>query len=141
MASIHEEIQVQRAASDVWSAVADTGAVQERLARDFVTDCCLEGDIRTVTFSSGAVARELLVDVNAETKRLAYSVVDSPLGMRHHHASIQVVPEGDDRCRIVWIADLTPDDAASAVEGLMRAGCIAMRDTLEGAAAISSGDT
>ena len=33
MASIREEITVQRSADEVWDAIADAGAIHERLAR------------------------------------------------------------------------------------------------------------
>jgi hypothetical protein len=58
MASIREEIVVQRPAAEVWAAVADAGAIHERLARDFVVETTLDGDTRKVTFASGAVVRE-----------------------------------------------------------------------------------
>jgi hypothetical protein len=44
---------------------------------------------------------------------------------------MQVLPEGDDRCRLVWITDLLPDEAAATFAPVMRAGAEAMRATLE----------
>jgi hypothetical protein len=134
MASIREDIVVRRCASEVWAAVADVGAIHERLARDFVTDTSLDGDTRRVTFASGAVVRELLVDVDDSERRLAYAVIESRLGLRHHSASMQVFPEGDDRCRLVWLTDVLPDEAADTFGPVMRAGGEAIRATLEDAA-------
>jgi hypothetical protein len=130
MASIREEIVLPRPASDIWDAVADAGAIHERLAREFVTDTTLEGDTRRVTFASGAVVRELLVDIDETERRLAYAIIESQLDLRHHSASMQVVAEADDACRLVWITDVLPDEAAATIAPVMRAGAEAMRATL-----------
>ena len=58
-----------------------------------------------MTFGSGMLARELLVDVGEVARRVAWSVVGGP--MTHHDASAQVFDDGTG-CRFVWIADLLP---------------------------------
>jgi hypothetical protein len=131
MASIHLTIPIATPAADVWSAVADVGAVHERLARGFVVDTRLEGDTRVVRFDNGFVARELLVDVDGNARRIAYAVVESPLGMRHHHASMQVVADSDERSRLIWIADVAPDDVGAAVDQFMQLGAVAIQRTLD----------
>ncbi|HJR25683.1 MAG TPA: SRPBCC family protein [Acidimicrobiales bacterium] len=131
MATIRRTIPVDRPAAEVWDAVADPGAVHDRLARGFVTDTELDGDVRTVTFDGGVVARELIVSVDPGRRRLAYSVIESPLGLRHHHATFQVVGEGD-TCSLEWVADVSPDTAAAAVEAMVDLGCAAMQRTLSG---------
>ena len=64
------------------------------------------------------------------TAPLLTSVVDSPLGLHHHHATMQVVEDGARQCRLVWIADLAPDSAAPTVEGMMAQGALAMQHSL-----------
>ena len=54
----------------------DVGAIHTRLAPDFVTDVKLEGDARIVTFANGMVAKELIVDLDDEARRLVWSVVE-----------------------------------------------------------------
>ena len=129
MASIHKEVFVDAPPEQVWEAVRDIGAIPTRLARGFVTDTRLEGDSRLVTFADGTVVRERIVDVDDRTRRVAYAAV----GWRatHHHASMQVFGDGGRRSRIVWIADLLPDDLAALVDGMMVKGCAAMKRTLE----------
>lgn len=131
MASIHLTIPIATPVADVWSAVADVGAVHERLARGFVVDTRLEGDTRVVRFDNGFVARELLVDVDGNARRIAYAVVESPLGMRHHHASMQVVADRGERSRLIWIADVAPDDVGAAVDQFMQLGAVAIQRTLD----------
>ena len=57
MASLYKEISLDARPEDVWAAVRDYGAVHQRVAPGFVTDCRLEGDSRIVTFANGKVSR------------------------------------------------------------------------------------
>lgn len=129
MASIRKETVVRARPEDAWAAIRDVGAIHIRLARGFVTDTRLEGDTRLVTFANGFVARERIVDVDDRAKRLAYSVVEGR--PTHHHASIQVFPDTNGSSRIVWIADLLPNDLAETIGGMMEQGTAAMKQTLE----------
>jgi polyketide cyclase/dehydrase/lipid transport protein len=129
MASIHNEMFVAASPDHVWAAFRDVGAVDTRLARGFVTDVKLEGDTRIVTFANGVVARERIIDVDDATRRLAYSVVEGR--PTHHHATFQVFPDGAGS-RVVWIADLLPNELKPAIDEMMEHGMSAMKSTLEG---------
>src|SRR6185295_19947980 len=85
MASIHKEIHIQARPETAWDALRDVGALHTRLVPGFVTDVRLEPGARIVTFGNGTVARELIVDVDDNTRRVAWSVVGSQ--MTHHNAS------------------------------------------------------
>jgi hypothetical protein len=122
---------VERPVAEVWDALADVGALHTRLVRGFVTDCRLEPGARVVTFANGLVARELIVSVDAERRRVAWSVVGGRLS--HHNASAQAFAEGDGACRIVWIADFLPDEHAPAIAAMVEQGLQAMRRTLAAA--------
>ena len=130
MASIRKEMPIDTPADHVWAAIRDVGAVHTRLAREFVVDTRLEGDSRVVTFANGEVVRELIVDIDDRGQRLAYAVVEWRTS--HHNASFQVIPDGDRRCRLVWITDLLPDTLAEVVNGFKEQGCSAIKRTLEG---------
>ena len=130
MASIHKEIVIEASPKRVWDAVRDVGAVHERLAPGFVVDTRLEAGARVVTFANGLVARELIVDVDDEARRLAWAVVGSPR-LTHHNASMQVFDDGDRGSRVVWIADLLPNEIAGTIAAMIEEGLGAMKKTLE----------
>ena len=65
--------------------------------------------------------------------RLAYTVVDSPMGSTHNNASAQIIRAGDRQCRFVWITDILPDDLSGRTAELMDAGLKAIKKTLESA--------
>ncbi len=130
MASFRKEATVDASPESVWDAVRDVGAIHTRLAKGFVTDTRLDGDSRIVTFANGMTARELIVDVDDGARRLAWAVVGSPL-LTHYHASLQVFAEGSGRSRVVWIADLLPNEMAAPIGGMIDQGLRAMKETLE----------
>jgi len=136
MATVIREITVDAPATACWDALRDFGALHERLVTGFVTNSVLvaPGE-REVTFGTGAVARERLVGTDEQSMRLAYTVVEGPMGSTHHNTSAQIVPVGPERCRIVWITDVLPDELADRTAGLMEAGLQAMRSTLAAAVA------
>jgi hypothetical protein len=128
MASIRKELSLAANAAEVWDALRDVGEVHRRVARGFVKDCRAEGDWRVVTFANGLVAKELIVDVDDRARRLVWSARTERL--RHHNASVQVFDEVPGRCRLVWIADVLPHEAAAMVGAMMDQAVACMRETL-----------
>jgi hypothetical protein len=73
--------------------------------------------------------REIIVSVDDQARRHAWSARGEPL--THHNASIQVFADGDEKCRVVWIADLMPNEVADTVGEMISQGLAAMKRTLE----------
>ena len=128
MASIRREAFIEACPETAWSALRDVGALHTRLVPGFVVDTKLEEGARVVTFGNGMVARELIVDVDDEARRVAWSVVGGR--MTHHNASAQVFPEGRG-CRFVWIADLLPHELAPLITTMIEQGMAVIKKTLE----------
>ena len=128
MASVHKEIIIDANPADVWDALRDFGALHTRLVPDFVTDTKLDGDARIVTFANGTVAREVLVDSDDRKRRLVYAIKSERL--TQHSASAQVFAESDGRSRVVWIADVLPNEVATYMDGQMDFGAAAMQKAL-----------
>ncbi len=129
MASIHREIEIDARPETAWAALRDVGALHTRLVPGFVTDTRLEEGARVVTFGNGMVARELIVDVDDDARRVAWSVVGGR--MTHHNASAQVFANGGRGCRFVWIADLLPNEVAPAIAAMIEQGLAVIKETLE----------
>ena len=98
MASIRKEILLDAHPEDVWDAVRDIGALHTRLVPGFVTDTRLEEGARVVTFGNGMVVRELIVDL-----------------------------DGEERAKLVWTADLLPNEAAADIRAMIELGAAAMQ--------------
>jgi hypothetical protein len=91
----------------------------------FVVATTLEEGARIVTFGNGMVVKELVVDIDEQQRRVAWSAVGTAL--IHHNASFQLFEESGDVTRGVWIADLLPHEAAPRVAGMIEEGLAAMR--------------
>ena len=128
MATIRKEIRTVATPAAAWHALRDVGALHTKLVTGFVTATTLDGPDRIVTFANGMQARERIVAVDDAMQRVAYSVIGGRFA--HHNASAEVLPDGAGS-RIVWTADLLPDDIAPAIEGMMNAGADAMKRTLD----------
>ncbi|HKC51855.1 MAG TPA: SRPBCC family protein [Myxococcota bacterium] len=129
MASIRREARIAARPETTWAALRDVGALHTRLVPGFVTDTKLEEGARIVTFGNGMVVRELILDVDDESRRVAWSAISEML--THHNASAQVFPDGPSGCRFVWIADLLPNEAAPAIAAMIDQGMAAIQKTLE----------
>ena len=124
MASIRKEIPLDARPEEVWDAVRDIGALHTRLVPGFVTDTRLEEGARIVTFGNGMVVREVIVDLDDQARRLVWSAKGR---LTHHNASAQVFPDGDKRTKLVWTADLLPDELAGDIRAMMEMGAAAMQ--------------
>jgi carbon monoxide dehydrogenase subunit G len=131
MASIHKDIRIDVPADKAWDAMRDVGALHTRLVVGFVLECRLEGEVRQLRFANGMQVSERIVGVDDERRRVAWSATGGRLS--HHNASAQVLDEGEGGCRVVWVADLLPNDMAPAIAGLIDEGLAAMKRTLEAA--------
>ncbi|MBN8976337.1 MAG: SRPBCC family protein [Rhizobiales bacterium] len=133
MASIHKDVALDAPAADVWSAVRDFGALHTRLVPGFVLETKLDGDARMVSFANGTVAREMLVDCDDAQQRLVYAVTSERVAQ--HSASVQVIPDGEERCRLVWIVDVLPHAIAGYMAAQMDEAAKAMQRAFPGRSA------
>lgn len=128
MASIQREVHIEASPETAWDALRDVGALHHRLVPGFVTETRLEGNDRIVTFGNGLVARERIVSVDDEARRVVWSAVGG--AMSHHNASAQVFDDAGG-CRFVWIADLLPDEVAPPIAAMIEQGIAVIKQTLE----------
>ena len=130
MASIRKEVVIAAPSADVWSAVRDYGSVHTRLCPGYVVDTRMEGgDLRVVTFATGLVLRELIVDVDDVARRFVWSAIEGRA--KHHNGAMQVFDAGEGQSRLVWTADILPHELAPLVAPIMEQGLAATKAHLE----------
>jgi uncharacterized protein YndB with AHSA1/START domain len=131
MATVCVETIINAPARLVWEAVADIGAVHQRLLPGRVAAAHVEGDLRILTMPDGVQVHELILAVDHDIRRMAYTVTEGQrLPLTYHHAAFQVFEEGD-RCRLVWLTDVLPHAMADAVKGRVERGIQEIKEFLE----------
>ncbi len=131
MASISKEVVIESSAEDVWEVIGDFAAGPRRMAPGFVVDTRVEADCRIVTFADGTVVRERRVSVDHDTRRIVYAVVGGDVQPDHDNASMQVLADGERRCRLVWIRDVLPDELGASMDEAMSHGLGVIKRTLD----------
>jgi hypothetical protein len=131
--SVRVEVAIGVRPEDAWAAIADVGAVHERLLPGRVTGTRMDGDTRILTMPDGTEVRELIVAVDHDARRMAYTVLGGQrMALAHHHASFQVFDDGDgDRCRLMWITDVLPHRLEAEVRARVERGVVEMREAIE----------
>lgn len=128
MATIRKEFATRASVEVVWERVRDVGEIHRRLVPGFVTDTKLEPGARIVTFANGMTAKEVIVDCDDARRRLVWSATGGRL--THHNASLEVL-EASGGSRLIWTADLLPNELAPVIAGMIDQGAVAMKTTLD----------
>ncbi|WP_433832481.1 SRPBCC family protein [Actinoplanes sp. CA-015351] len=131
MATICVETTVDIPADRAWEAVADVGAVHQRLLPGRVIAAVIEGDNRILTMPDGHQVRELILAIDHDIRRMAYTVVEGQrMPLTYHHAAFQVFEEGD-HSRLVWTTDVLPHAMAALIQPRVERGLAEIKDVLE----------
>ena len=128
MATLHNSVFIQVDPEKVWDAARDVGALHTRLVPGFVVDTQLEAEARIVRFGNGLVAREPIISIDDERKRLAWGAEGGQT--KHYNAVLQVSPEGSGS-RVEWTTDLLPHEMAGPIQGMQEQALAIMKRTLE----------
>jgi hypothetical protein len=131
VASYRFETLIDLSAAEAWRALRQFGAA-DRLFAPVITQCALEGDVRTVTFANGSIVRERLITCDESARRLVYGVTGG--SFEFHSASLQLEPVTDTRCRVIWVTDFLPQARGEVVGPLVEQGGRSLKRNLESAA-------
>ena len=131
MASIIRELTLEVNADVAWSAVRRVDEVHTKLVPGLVTRVMLENGVRHVVFASGLELDELIVAIDESSRRVVYAVQNRA---KHHQASMQVVTDGKDRCRFIWVTDVLPEEAAGRFANVMDQALPIIKRTIESGA-------
>lgn len=132
MASIRTEFEIDVDADRVWRVIGDWADGPVGMARGHVVSSQVDGDVRVVAFARGTIARERLIARDEERRRIVYSLIGDTVCPEHDNTAMQIVPDGDGRCRFVWSRDVLPDELAGPLHAAMEEAARVIKRTLEG---------
>ncbi|HET7651974.1 MAG TPA: SRPBCC family protein [Acidimicrobiales bacterium] len=134
MATMRQDVWIDRPADDVWSLVRDSSRVTEWFPH--MTDVKVDDDAgtRTITLESGLPLLEDIVSVRDDLRRFQYRLV-GPLPVQHHLASIDVIADPadiDHRCLVTYSTDVEPHALAFILDGAVREALDNLKRVMEG---------
>ena len=128
MASSKAEASIDRSPNDVWNMVRDFGGIADIIPG--IDTCTVEGDVRTVG-TMGIVVKEQLRELDDDTRRISYSVIESPMtNMVSHLATIAVDAEGSGT-HLTWTVEVEPDELCALFGGVYEQSVAALKQKLE----------
>jgi carbon monoxide dehydrogenase subunit G len=128
MASATAEASIDRLPNDVWNIVRDFGGLANYMPG--IDSCTVDGDVRTVG-TMGIEVKEQLRELDDETRRVSYSVIESPMtNMVSHLATIGVDADGAGT-HLTWTVDVEPDELLPLFQGVYAQSVVALKEKLE----------
>jgi Polyketide cyclase / dehydrase and lipid transport len=126
--TIVKRFPVNVPADGAWQRLADIGAINQVMT--FLGAVTVDGDRRSCTLGDLGVLDERILSVDAEHRRVAYTIQSSPLGFEHHSAAMSVTTDIDGRTMITWITDYAPASLAPQLAPLIEQGVASLTAAL-----------
>lgn len=131
MPTFRKETLIDASPEQVWEAVSHVGAVHYRLVPGYTENTLIDGHERTLVLPNGGIVREFIVSIDDQDRRMAYAVKEGRMPLLHHHASLQVLSDGDKGAKLVWITDFLPEHLAPEIQAHINRGAEVMKATIE----------
>jgi hypothetical protein len=128
MGTVRRHAFVECNADKVWSFVG----APERLHEWFpITECRVEGNKRWITLAAGIVFEEDIVTLDHDLRRFQYKIVNNSL-IKFHLGTVDVIPDGDKRCLVVYSTDMEPEVLALPIAGAASLGLEKIKQMFDG---------
>ena len=128
MGTVRRHAFVECNADKVWSFVGSP----ERLHEWFpITECRVEGNKRWITLAAGIVFEEEIVTLDHDLRRFQYKIVNNSL-IKCHLGTVDVIPDGDKRCLVIYSTDMDPEVLALPIAGAASLGLEKVKQMFDG---------
>ena len=128
MGTVRRHAFVECNANKVWSFVG----APERLHEWFpITECRVEGNKRWITLAAGIVFEEDIVTLDHDLHRFQYKIVNNSL-IKFHLGTVDVIPDGDKRCLVIYSTDMDPEVLALPIAGAASLGLEKVKQMFDG---------
>jgi len=126
--TVRRHLFINASADTVWGLVG----APERLHEWFPTSSTrMEGNKRWITLASGITFEEDIVTLDHDLRRFQYRIVNNPI-ITSHLGTVDVIPDGDDRCIVIYSTDMEPEVLALPIGGAAGVGLEALKARFEG---------
>ena len=128
MGTVRRHTFVECNADKVWSFVG----APERLHEWFpISECRVEGNKRWITLAGGIVFEEDIVTLDQDLRRFLYKIVNNSL-FKFHLGTVDVIPDGENRCLVMYSTDMDPEVLALPIAGAASVGLAKVKEMFDG---------
>jgi len=128
MGTVRRHAFVECNADKVWSFVGAPELLHEWFP---ITECRVEGNKRWITLAAGIVFEEDIVTLDHDLRRFHYRIVNNSL-IKFHLGTVDVIPDGDNRCLVMYSTDMDPEVLALPIAGAASLGLEKVKQMFDG---------
>lgn len=125
MAEVREEGELGASIDEVWKLVSDFGGFIEAMGLPVTVEGEGIGATRSIAMGAEPTV-ERLEELDADTKKVVYSIVSGALPVASYVSTMQLSGAGDGRTKLVWSSTFEPvgDEAGAraVVESIYKGG-------------------
>jgi hypothetical protein len=127
MGTVRRHAFIDAPADLVWTIVGDPARLHEWFP---ISGCEVSGAKRWIDLRSGLRFEEDIVTLDHDLRRFQYRIVNNAI-IKHHLGTVDVIPDGPERCVVVYSTDLDPEPMALIIAGAAGAGLENLRRHFE----------
>lgn len=95
-----------------------------------VTDCTLEGDVRSLNLPGAGLIKERILSRDEQARTMTYSCIESPIPLKTHQAEI-CLNEESGQTRMIWRTEVAPEQFERFIEESMDGAIVQLHKMLE----------
>ena len=127
MSSVRRHGFIECDADTVWRFISKMDNLHEWFP---VVSTKVEGSKRWIQLANGITFEEDILLVDHDLRRYQYSIVPNAI-IKSHLATVDVIPDGDSRCVIVYSTDMDPEVLALPIAGAAGEGIARLAERFE----------
>lgn len=129
MATVNLEAQINATPGHVYEQLKDM-RWPEALTNLITAVEVTAANTRECAIDGGGFLKETIIALDDETRRIAYTITESPFAMSHHSASLHAISDGDGT-RLVWTTDVLPDEVGDTLGPALADSLATMAERIE----------
>ena len=118
MGTVRRHIFIDSPADEVWALVGDPSRLHDWFP---ITSCEVVGNKRWINLASGLRFEEDIITLDHDLRRFQYSIVNN-LIVKSHLGTVDVIPDGPNRCMVMYGTDIDPEPMGLVIIGAAGSG-------------------
>jgi hypothetical protein len=117
--SASNSIELPVSAGEVWTVIGDFDGLPRWNPGLERSELSNGGTRRTLTLKAGGKVVEDLVDRDEAARSISYSIVEGPIPVTRHRATLSASDRGPNQCTVLWRSEFEPNNVpADVVTGI-----------------------